>query len=306
MSRIETGFSIGGDVLNGLSKLIEECGEVIQVAGKLLATGGKPEHWEGSNLHSRIEEEIADLLGSIWFFIDTNNLHTEFINDRMGKKFRQFFQWNEEQKQKPEIVQVEQNQPLSKPQGDFTEDYLQSLRIDAETLLPKLIKSGNPHDRDDSSLVQIIHQFIAQNQPAMPVDFASAIKIDAAENWFRQYQGHRPIDHLDVRKLALAAFTAGVKWREMQGELSDLVFKAGADEEKYGKVATSGKQLLPGEPVFILRGIDPNTCVTLLDYYCHCRDQGCEDAHLIGINEAMKRIGRWQVANSTLVKVKPD
>ena len=54
-------FSIGSDVWSGISKLIEEAGEVTQVCGKLIAIAGASEHWDGTDLRERLEDEIADL-----------------------------------------------------------------------------------------------------------------------------------------------------------------------------------------------------------------------------------------------------
>lgn len=73
-------YSIGSDAWPGLSKLIEECGETIQVAGKLMGTGGAVEHWDGSNLGDRLIEEIGDLQAAIEFFVETNDLDIFRIN----------------------------------------------------------------------------------------------------------------------------------------------------------------------------------------------------------------------------------
>jgi hypothetical protein len=43
-------YSIGSTVWPGLSKLVEEMGEVGQVVGKLIATGGDPAHRDGTDL----------------------------------------------------------------------------------------------------------------------------------------------------------------------------------------------------------------------------------------------------------------
>lgn len=89
-------YSIGHDKWNGLSKLIEECGEVLQTAGKLLAVGGADEHWNVPSLRAKLEEEIADLEAAICFFIDTNGLSTAF---RRQQKYNIFQKWNSEAKQ---------------------------------------------------------------------------------------------------------------------------------------------------------------------------------------------------------------
>jgi hypothetical protein len=65
-------FSIGSKVWPGLSKLVEEMGELQQVLGKLVGTGGKVNHWDGTNLHDRLKEEIADVQAALAFFVVKN------------------------------------------------------------------------------------------------------------------------------------------------------------------------------------------------------------------------------------------
>ena len=93
-----TKFYIGAEEWNGLSKLIEECGEVMQVAGKLIATDGKTAHWDGKqNLDSRLEEELGDLMGAINFFLRKNNLDLDRINARSMYKVGLFEKWSKQQ-----------------------------------------------------------------------------------------------------------------------------------------------------------------------------------------------------------------
>lgn len=93
-------YSIGSDLLPGLSKLIEECGEVMQVAGKLLATGGDSEHWDGSDLIARMEDELGDLRAAIRFVVMVTE--SPFSDQRVGRrealKYRQFEDWHDEQR----------------------------------------------------------------------------------------------------------------------------------------------------------------------------------------------------------------
>jgi NTP pyrophosphatase (non-canonical NTP hydrolase) len=93
----QLGFSIGSTVCPGLSKLIEECGEVLQVAGKLIATGGAPGHWDGTNLKERMEDELGDLMAAMTFYADKNGLEWNAIEDQYVTKFRQFNEWHENQ-----------------------------------------------------------------------------------------------------------------------------------------------------------------------------------------------------------------
>lgn len=88
-------FYIGAKEWSGLSKLIEECGEVMQVAGKLIGTNGRRGHWDGSDLRERLEEEIADLLAAAHFVIGKNGLDWLRIGERREMKLKMFNEWHE-------------------------------------------------------------------------------------------------------------------------------------------------------------------------------------------------------------------
>lgn len=90
-------FSIGSNVLPGLSKLAEEAGEVVQVVGKIMGAGGLVMHWDGSDLAERLEDEMADLWAALVFVRDTNNLNSERISLRVVEKLRLFSQWHKGQ-----------------------------------------------------------------------------------------------------------------------------------------------------------------------------------------------------------------
>jgi hypothetical protein len=51
-------FAIGDKEWPGISKLVEEAGEVGQVCGKLIGSGGETAHFDGSNLRARLSEEL--------------------------------------------------------------------------------------------------------------------------------------------------------------------------------------------------------------------------------------------------------
>lgn len=88
-------FAFGSTVWPGLAKLIEECGEVQQVAGKLIATGGAFEHWDGTDLRDRLIDEIADLRAAIRFVIVFNDLNMEAIREREEEKMETFEGWHD-------------------------------------------------------------------------------------------------------------------------------------------------------------------------------------------------------------------
>jgi NTP pyrophosphatase (non-canonical NTP hydrolase) len=87
-------FAIGDQEWPGLSKLTEECGEVLQVIGKLIASGGLVEHWDGSNLKERLETELGDLKAAIAFVIKHCNLDGTAIVRREVEKLRRFSIWH--------------------------------------------------------------------------------------------------------------------------------------------------------------------------------------------------------------------
>jgi len=87
-------FSIGQTVWPGISKLIEECGELQQVMGKLVATGGRREHWSGDDLSVRLTEEMADVFAALDFVLEHNDLNPKRLTRRMAAKRRLFEAWH--------------------------------------------------------------------------------------------------------------------------------------------------------------------------------------------------------------------
>lgn len=90
-------FSIGSTKWPGISKLIEECGEVGQVCGKLIGTEGRAAHWDGTNLRERLEDEMGDVLAAIAFVTSKNALNHKRIAERQMEKLALFRKWHEEQ-----------------------------------------------------------------------------------------------------------------------------------------------------------------------------------------------------------------
>lgn len=80
------------EVWRGLFKLVEEAGELQQVLGKL---GVFPEgrHATGKKLIPALEEELADMIAAIDYFIDENSLDMIAINERVRKKRQKFDEW---------------------------------------------------------------------------------------------------------------------------------------------------------------------------------------------------------------------
>jgi hypothetical protein len=92
-------FSIGSEVWPGLSKLIEECGELLQVAGKLMGTAGEVDHWDGTNLRDRLMDEIADVRAAIKFvdLMHWTGVERMAMHKREFEKLSLFCRWQGEQ-----------------------------------------------------------------------------------------------------------------------------------------------------------------------------------------------------------------
>lgn len=86
----------------GLSKLIEECGELskelgelVQVAAKKLACMSTDEHWDGmGSLKERLENEIADVRAAAAFVVYKLGLDTARIKARSSDKIALFLKWD--------------------------------------------------------------------------------------------------------------------------------------------------------------------------------------------------------------------
>jgi len=86
---------------NGLAKLSEESGELLQVAGKmlqypLLQTAGNMTHPDGTNLRATMQEEMGDLMAALDFVRVKLELDQQAIIDRWQSKLRLFQQWDSE------------------------------------------------------------------------------------------------------------------------------------------------------------------------------------------------------------------
>ncbi len=89
-------YSIGSYIWPGLSKLIEEAGEVQQICGKLIGSSGDINHFDGSNLKERLEDEIADLTAALDFVSNKNGLDGNRIMNRYREKLKLFEEWHRE------------------------------------------------------------------------------------------------------------------------------------------------------------------------------------------------------------------
>lgn len=81
----------------GLAKLLEELGELSQIASKKLAyidTDDHPDH-QGS-MKKRMEDEMADVCAAIAFVIDKMDLDAQYIHDRYNRKVNRFMTWDKQ------------------------------------------------------------------------------------------------------------------------------------------------------------------------------------------------------------------
>lgn len=78
----------------GLTKAIEEMGELIQILAKKQAYFGTDNHPDGLSLRSRMEEEIGDVRAALLFIEEKFDLDTSFIDNREIKKLRTYRIWD--------------------------------------------------------------------------------------------------------------------------------------------------------------------------------------------------------------------
>lgn len=81
----------------GLTKLMEECGELVQVAAKLVAypDGNHPDG--AGDLFMRLEQEIADVIAACRFVsLKHNQVNFQYIASRIEDKVAMFQKWDAE------------------------------------------------------------------------------------------------------------------------------------------------------------------------------------------------------------------
>lgn len=83
---------------NGLAKLLEELGELAQVAAKRLAYFHTSTHPDGAgDLNERMEAEIADVYAACGFVVQQFGLSDATINNRALSKLALFKKWHADQ-----------------------------------------------------------------------------------------------------------------------------------------------------------------------------------------------------------------
>ena len=80
----------------GLVKLMEECGELIQIAAKKTAFMDVDLHPDGGSLKMRMENEVADVVAACSFVVDEFALDQDAIARRLEIKLATFKRWHED------------------------------------------------------------------------------------------------------------------------------------------------------------------------------------------------------------------
>lgn len=80
----------------GLTKLVEECGELIQIAAKKMAYMNTDKHPDGNgSLKHRLEDEMADVMAICEFVSLKLNLDENYVLERARKKRELYKKWDE-------------------------------------------------------------------------------------------------------------------------------------------------------------------------------------------------------------------
>ncbi len=79
---------------NGLVKLVEECGELIQIASKKMARMDSDEHWDSAgSIRERMEDEMGDVMAAMRTVTANFGLDTARIMKRRREKEKLFLEW---------------------------------------------------------------------------------------------------------------------------------------------------------------------------------------------------------------------
>jgi len=80
----------------GLVKLMEECGELIEVAAKRLSVLPSVVHYDGFNLDDRLVEEMSDVLAAMAFVTKELRLREQEIYAKAEMKLALYEKWDKE------------------------------------------------------------------------------------------------------------------------------------------------------------------------------------------------------------------
>lgn len=148
-------YSLGSKNWPGLSKLVEECGEVLQIAGKLMGTGGAIEHWDGKGpLDVRMAEEVCDLFAAARAFFQLNGFDgIPVYMQRELHKYHLFLKWHSDNLPEPDDQVTQEIKAL--------EDYLKPV---ATTAVPfpeaNAVLVGSPEDKAAGTVFDLpVHRY---------------------------------------------------------------------------------------------------------------------------------------------------
>lgn len=80
---------------DGLTKLMEECGELTQIAAKKLSFMHTDTHPDGKgSMSKRLEEEIGDVIAASVLVAENLGLNNQAIEDRIIMKLDLFRKWH--------------------------------------------------------------------------------------------------------------------------------------------------------------------------------------------------------------------
>lgn len=81
----------------GLTKLGEECGELVQIAMKKIAYPDTDEHPDGKgSMLRRLEDEMGDVIAAMQFVTDKLGLDRERISVQARHKLVTFHRWDQQ------------------------------------------------------------------------------------------------------------------------------------------------------------------------------------------------------------------
>jgi len=90
---------------NGLAKLAEECGELLQVIGKKLAYYDTQDHPDGGPpIDDRLRDEMADVMAAIATVAEIRNLDKDALFERAEAKRDLFMKWHEDPNNNTEAI----------------------------------------------------------------------------------------------------------------------------------------------------------------------------------------------------------
>lgn len=83
---------------NGLLKLLEELGELSQIASKAAIIHPKTKYYDGRDIKARLVEEMGDVLATLEYVVEKMHLSEVSIRKRAARKLKMYKMWEEQNK----------------------------------------------------------------------------------------------------------------------------------------------------------------------------------------------------------------